>query len=380
LSSTSINPTRIPLFADRPPVAALAALSQPGPAAPVGAVVDLALYGDRGAGKTQLLYLWLRTLRARAPDLDGVEAEEQRALVTAALGGPATAPSDEAGLRHAVVQVPASSLLAEIGALGRLACYGRAGLWRGLATGVAASLALLVTLSLVRGSIDFVSVAAAAGLLIAAAISVFAAARARWLDLGEIEIALWDTSPPGGEPASLYPIFEALVRERRRRGAPWRAHAFAPVLVVDPLSLGDEPELEHFGRLRSALPIFAALGGRRPRALVAVNRWSAVEAVCRPDSDRGAAVEVRTDGAGANAPVRVSREVLRRLCLDAEDGREGDLMVHHLRYDAGAVRAERDLDGGELELTWAERAGDLAGESRRSAFRFIAALIRPVAE
>ena len=153
--------------------------AMPSPNPPVGAVVDLALYGDRGAGKTQLLYLWLRTLRARAPDLDGVEAEEQRALVTAALGGPATAPSDEAGLRHAVVQVPASSLLAEIGALGRLACYGRAGLWRGLATGVAASLALLVTLSLVRGSIDFVSIAAAAGLLVAATISVFAAARRR---------------------------------------------------------------------------------------------------------------------------------------------------------------------------------------------------------
>lgn len=376
LSSTSFSPTRIPVFAEREQavVPALAGLTQPGPAAAVGAVVDLAFYGGPGAGKTHLLYLWLRTLRARAPELDGPEAEEQRALVTAALGGPETAGT---GLRHAVVHLPAAALLAEIGPAARVACYGRAGLWRGVVAGLAASLALLVAMSLVRGRLDAVTALAALAVLLAAAVSATVAARARWLDLGEIEIALWDTAPPGGEPAALYPIFESLVRERRRRGAPWRAHAFAPVLVVDPLSLGDQPEVHRFGRLRSALPVFAALGGRRPRALVAVSRWSAVEAVCKAGSEQDG-VEVETDGAGAPPRLRVSREVLRRICLDAEDGREAGLAVHHLRYDAGVLREEETRDSGALVLRWADRAGDLEGDARQSAFRFVASLIDPV--
>lgn len=381
LSSTSFSPTRIPVFVEREQAVApaLARLTQPGPAAAVGAVVDLAFYGGPGAGKTNLLYLWLRTLCARAPDLDGPEAEEQRALVTAALGGPADQAASS-GLRHAVVHLPAAALLAEIGPAARIACYGRAGLWRGVIAGVAASLALLVAMALVRGRLDAVTIAASLAVLLAACISATVAARARWLDLGEIEIALWDTAPPGGEPAALYPIFDALVRERRRRGAPWRAHAFAPVLVVDPLSLGDEPEVNRFGRLKSALPVFAALGGRRPRALVAVSRWSAVEAVCSGGSDRDAALELETEGAGAPPRVRVSREVVRRICLDAEDGREAGLGIHHLRYDAGVLREEETRESGALVLRWAERTGDLEGDARQSAFRFVASLIEPVAE
>ncbi len=380
LSSTSFSPTRIPVFAEREQglAPALAGLTQPGPAAAVGAVVDLAIYGGPGAGKTNLLYLWLRTLRARAPELDGAEADEQRALVTAALGGPAdpSAPT----LRHAVVHLPAAALLAEIGTAARVACYGRAGLWRGVVAGLAAALALLVAMALVRGRLDAVTIAASLAVLCAACISATVAARSRWLDLGEIEIALWDTAPPGGEPAALYPVFEALVRERRRRGAPWRAHAFAPVLVVDPLSLGDEPELHRFGRLRGALPVFAALGGKRPRALVAVSRWSAVEAVCRPDSERDAALELETSGAGAAPRLRVSREVLRRICLDAEDGREAGLGIQHLRYDAGVLCEEERKDSGGLVLRWADRSGDLEGDARQSAFRFVASLIDPVAQ
>lgn len=379
MSSTSFSPTRIPVFTDREPAIApaLAGLTQPGPAAAVGAVVDLALYGAPGAGKTNLLYLWLRTLRARAPELDGREADEQRALVTAALGGPADPAT--AALRHAVVHLPAAALLAEIGALGRLACYGRVGLWRGALAGLAASLALLVAMALVRSRIDAVSLLAALAVLLAAGLSAAVAARARWLDLGEIEIALWDTAPPAGEPAALYPLFDALVRERRRRGAPWRAHAFAPVLVIDPLALGDEPELHRFGRLKSALPVFAALGGARPRALVAVSRWGAVEAICRAEGAAADAIELESEGAGAPARVRVSREVVRRICLDAEDGREAGLAVHHLRYDAGVLCAEEAREGGALALRWAERTGDLAGDARQSAFRFLASLVEPVA-
>jgi hypothetical protein len=237
------------------------------------------------------------------------------------------------------------------------------------------------------------------------------AARSRWLDLAEIEIALWDPAhcpghttirlhavpapeeavpepdPPG--PAELHPVFSQLVHERRRRGAPWRRHAFAPILVVNPIDLGRDPELGDAGRLRRLLPVFAALGGAVPRAMVAISRWSAVESVCRPDSDRRATVQLATAGMGAQGAVAVSRETLRRLCLDAEDGREGDTAIHYLRYDAGWAEPRIDDEArapdGEaatatsVALTWSDPMSALEGETRRAFFRFLASLLEPPA-
>jgi hypothetical protein len=256
------------------------------------------------------------------------------------------------------------------------------------------------------------------------------AARSRWLDLGEIEIALWDPArwpgpsggpagrvlalplgglgggtstirlhavPPPGEaapeaepppgPAELHPVFSQLVHERRRRGAPWRRHAFAPVLVVNPIDLGRDPELGDAGRLRRLLPVFAALGSAR--AMIAISRWNAVESVCRPDSDRRATVELATAGMGGQGAVAVSRETLRRLCLDAEDGREGDTTIHYLRYDAGWAEPRIDDDAGAREgdgpaassvtLTWSDPMSGLEGEARRCFFRFLASLLSPPA-
>jgi hypothetical protein len=349
-------------------------VSQPAPDAPVGAVLDLALIGSPGAGKTELLYLLLRTLRARAPELEGAEAREHRALVTAALGG---APPPAGGLSHAIVHLPVRRLLDEVGRTGRLMCYARAGLFRSLALAIVCALAVLFALALWRGAVDLLGAAAALSVLLVGSANGAFAARASWLELGEIEIALWDAPGQSGEPAELYSLFDALVRERRRRGPPWRVHAFAPILVVNPLALGSEPE-GPTSRLRSVLPLFAALGGRTPRAMVALSRWSAVEAVCRPDSHRASAVEVRAGGMGGAPPVAVEREVLRRHCLDAEDGREGDLFIHHLRYDAGAARIEQPSAGDpdrSIGLSWCDRLGGLAGEARQSAFRFLALLV-----
>ena len=349
---------------DLPLPGCLASLSQPSPSAPVGAVIDLALLGARGAGKTQLLYLLLRTLRARAPELEGEEEAQQRALVAAALGGPP--PPGGAGACHAITSLPVSSLLDEIGAGGRAACYWRAGLGRSLALSVVAGGAVACALVLWRGRVDPLAILIALGLVAAGALFGWMGARGRWLDLHEIEIALWDPSrrsghgsgtirlhavpppdterstgrpagpdplPPG--PAELHPLFTQLVRERRRWSPPWRRHAFAPILVVNPIDLGRDPERNDVGRLRRLLPLFAALGGPTGRALIAISRWSAVEAVCRPDSDRRAVVRVHAAGMGGDCSTEVSRETVRRICLDAEDGREGDMVVHHLRYDAG---------------------------------------------
>ncbi len=431
MSRLSVNPhahrTRPRLVAARPdlPVpGCLASLTQPAPGAPVGAVIDLALLGARGAGKTQLLYLLIRTLRARAPELEGEEEAQHRALVAAALGGPP--PPALAGPAHAIASLPAAALLDELGPGGRAACYWRTGLARSVALSVVAAAAVAGAHSLWRGGVAPMAVVLALALIAAGAAFGWVAARSRWLDLGEIEIALWDPArwpgsgtirlhavpPPGADgpgpepppgPAELHPVFSQLVRERRRRGAPWRCHAFAPVLVVNPIELGRNPELGDVGRLRRLLPVFAALGGPTPRAMVAISRWSAVEEVCRPDTDRRAVVRLRTAGMGGGGEARVSRETLRAFCLDAEDGRDGDFIVHHLRYDAGWARLaiedqsenqDENGPGGErpdatpaagpdggatIALTWTDPMVGLEGEARRAFFRFVAALLRPPA-
>ena len=401
--------TRPRLVAARPDLpGCLASLTQPPASAPVGAVIDLALLGARAAGKTQLLYLLLRTLRARAPELDGEEEVQQRALVAAALGGPP--PPVTAGPAHAITSLPVTSLLDEIGPGGRAACYWRAGLARSVVLSVVAGVAVLAALVLWRERMGALGVLLALGFIAAGAGFGWVAARSRWLDLGEIEIALWDPArwpgtgtirlhavPPPGEaapdpepppgPAELHPVFSQLVRERRRRGAPWRRHAFAPILVVSPIDLGRDPELGDVGRLRRLLPVFAALGGGDARALIAISRWSAVEAVCRPDSDRRAMVRLATSGMGGEGVTTVSRETVRRLCLDAEDGREGDTSIHYLRYDAGWAQIAADgveapeagdaAAGASVALTWSDPMIGLEGEARRAFFRFLASLLQP---
>ena len=87
-------------------------------------------------------------------------------------------------------------------------------------------------------------------------------------------------------------------------------------------------------------------------------------------------VEVRAGGMGGCPPVRVGRGALRQHCLDAEDGRDGDLLVHHLRYDAGWLDpGELRAAPGQVTLRWDDPLGCLEGEARQSAFRFIAALV-----
>ena len=384
---SALAPARAPLSTgcDPPVPAPLRSLTQPGPGERVGAVVDLALLGARGAGKTALCHLLIRTLRARAPELGGDEAGQQRQLVAGALGSTEHDPAPR-GPRHAVLRLPVVTLLDGLGRAERVTCYARAGMARSIGLTVVSALAVLMALAVWRQAIEPAAIGAAVALLLAGALASWSAARSRWLEIGEIEVVLWDGSgapEPPEDVAELHAVFESLVRERRRRGPVWRSYGFAPVLVVNPVALGQcdaaaGPDLDAAERLRLSLPVFAALGGDRPRALVAVSRFAAVPAVCRPGTDRRQPAALRTSGTGGRGDALVNRERIRRLCLDAEDGRAGDVHLSHLRYDAADAGVTSGEDG-RTEIHWSGRTTELEGEARRALFRFLARSIHPPA-
>ena len=108
------------------------------------------------------------------------------------------------------------------------------------------------------------------------------------------------------------------------------------------------------------MPLFAALDGAA-RVLVAVNRWALVDALCTPDTDRDEVVTV-TDPGGGRWPVR--RDVVRAWCRDAEDGRDDDVRITHLRYEAGTRANVRSSDDG-VAYGWDDGPGAFSGEARR---------------
>jgi hypothetical protein len=56
----------------------LTALTGPGEGSGVGTVIDVAVIGARGDGKTQFIVHAIRTLRAYAPPLEGAELQYNR--------------------------------------------------------------------------------------------------------------------------------------------------------------------------------------------------------------------------------------------------------------------------------------------------------------
>jgi hypothetical protein len=257
-----------------------------------------------------------------------------------------------------VFRIRPESLEAQVGFGERIALLLRAGAL-GLywflalvnAIGVAAGLVYL------RGGFDPVIPAAAAGILLVGMGLGHEFARRRFRRSGEIEIVFWDVAGEhvySDSAADYYAFLSALVRERTQRVSPSRSYAFAPVLMCNPLSLGVRAQTSAYARLRELVPLFASLGGPTPRALVAINRWELVEKVCAPDSDRDEVVavmpharvpddEVAADDELATARLQptealpvVARDVVRKHCLDAEDGTSDDVRFAYLRYDAGA--------------------------------------------
>lgn len=403
----------------------LASLTEPAADEPVGAIVDLAVMGARGDGKTQFIVHAIRTLRAYAPALAGAERDFHRDVLEVVMNAHAPRPEATAPgvVPHYVFRIRPASLLAQIGVLDRLGLYRRAagllGHW--LLALVNAAL-LFAALVWVRGGVDEVAVSGATlGLALGAAAGALVARR-RFVRRGLIEIVFWDVAGEHvyrGSAADYYGFLGALVTRRRQRSPAGRAYAFAPVLLCNPTALGTRAQGSSYTRLRQILPMFASLNEALPRGLVAINRWAVVDHVCAPDADRDELVAVASrprapgsEAAHARTEVRpvhsadtsalphlpvVRRDVVRAHCLDAEDGRESEIDIAYLRYDAGmqCEIEERPWPGWEsldeevraqwqspaegapqrlLDYVYEDGPGAFEGEARRDFLRWLAHL------
>jgi hypothetical protein len=277
-----------------------------------------------------------------------------------------------------------------------------------------------------RGSVDAVAAGGAAVALVLGAAAGGLVARRRFVRRGLIEIVFWDVAGEHvyrGSAADYYGFLGALVTRRRERSPTGRAYAFAPVLLCNPTALGTRAQGSSYTRLRQILPMFASLNEALPRGLVAINRWAVVDHVCAPDADRDDVVAVAhrprapgSEAAHGRTEVRpapgepgaidasalphlpaVRRDVVRAHCLDAEDGRESELDIAYLRYDAGmqCEIEERPWPGWEsldeeikaqwqppaegapqrlLDYVYEDGPGAFEGEARRDFLRWLAHL------
>jgi len=367
-----------------PGIRGLGTLTEPDFDEPVAGVLDVAVIGARGDGKTQFIVHAIRTLRAYGPALYGAEQQHHRDVMRVVLDARAPRPdaTPPGVVPHYVFRIRPQVLLAGLGGGARggllaattsLRAHAGAALAAGVTLGGgAAALGAAIELAAVGGA------AVAAG---GAAVAARAAVR-RFASSGEIEVVFWDVAGEhvySSTCADYHAFLDALVRERRRR-AGTRRYAFAPVLLCNPLGLGTEREGSTYHRLRQIVPLFAALDAPA-RVMVAVNRWSLVDALCEADADRDEVVAVmerrRGEAASASAPA-VRRDVVRAWCRDAEDGPDDDVMITHLRYDAGTRCQVRALDEVEpdpgattpptraVEYRWDDAPGAFTGAARRA--------------
>jgi hypothetical protein len=387
-----------------PGLRGLASLTEPADGDGVAAVVDVAVIGARGDGKTQLIVHAIRTLRAAAPDLTGAELAFNREVMGLVMNAKAPRPAATAPgvVPHYVFRIRAAALLDQLGIGGQAALLGRAaGFARG--AGLACGAGALV------GAGAFVGAgpvgALAGGALAAAGGAIgWMRSRERLARAGDVEIVLWDVAGEHvySESAADYHAFlEALVRARRTRAeGSGRGYAFAPILVCNPLALGEHVDGSPYARLRELLPLFAGLDPSA-RALIAINRWAVVEAVCADGANRDERVAIAArardeEPRGGSLPI-VMREVVRLHCLDAEDGRDGDLDLTHLRYDAGAQCSARSTPWPEwreaastgrwstpaasvdhvLEYEYSDGPGAFDGDARAAFLAWLGALAFP---
>ena len=345
-------PTRRPLFATEevPGIRGLAALTEPDDDR-VAAVVDVAVIGARGDGKTQFIVHAIRTLRAYAPPLAGAEHQYNREVMQVVMNARTPRPdaTPPGVVPHYVFRIRPDALLGQLGLGARAGLLARAAGLIGHGALAALNAAALggAVAALGHGPAAVAGAVAGAG-TIGGALAM-AMARRRFIRGGEIEIAFWDVAGEhvyAQSAADYYSFLGALVRERKR--VPGRAYAFAPVLVCNPLSLGVHREGSSYARLKQLMPLFASIDPDAGRALVAINRWSVVEEVCAPDSDREELVALAPTPRGDDGEVGhgdaeaatmalpvVRRDVVRHHCRDAEDGVESDVRFTYLRYDAG---------------------------------------------
>lgn len=337
---------------DAEPVAGMrGAASLTEPDDEVAGVVDVAVIGARGDGKTQFILHAIRTLDARAcPDLVEEEREQSQKIKTVAMN--ADAPSPDATppgfIPHYAYRAHPAPVLRQLDPGARLQLLARtARLWSHVVIAVLAAGALGAGLALLGDGLPLAIGAGVAALALLVPLALWLSRR-RLVNAGEIEVVFWDVagehvSKDGG---AYHSFLEALVT--RRRGVPGRGYAFAPVLLCNPLSLGVHRDGSPYTKLRKLLPLFASLnrgagrahGGRPSRALVVINRASVLDEICPADADGQEEVEVTTRARRDGAAVEVRRDVVRRAvvqhhCLDVENGHVDGVELAYLRYDAG---------------------------------------------
>lgn len=208
-------------------------------------------------------------------------------------------------------------------------------------------------------------------------------ARRRLARFGDIEIVFWDVAGEqiySAAAADYYTLMGHLVEARRRRADELgRGYAFAPVLICNPLALGTDDEGSPYERLRELVPLFAALDRETPQALVAINRWSVVDPICARGAPRDEVVTVssRSRPEDAAGKAEVSRELVRAHCLDAEDGRDGDVRVAYLRYDT-AIRADVEVDpeAATMAYQFDDGPGAFSGRARHRFLDWVVTLVK----
>jgi hypothetical protein len=364
-------PRRVALFTGEPvpELRGLAALTDPDD--DVAAVIDVAVMGARGDGKTQFLVHAIRALQARGPAVAGAEAELNRSVMRLVLDPRAPRPdaTPPGVVPHFTFRVRASTLFDQLG-------------WRG-AFALARRLARIGSLVVLATALGVAGVAAGVlhrvpvGVILVAFGAIIGAlaalvARRRIARAGEIEIAFWDVAGEHvySETAADYHALLAQLVEARRQRADrlGRAYAFAPVLICNPLALGTLDESSPYARLRAVLPLFAALDRGGARALIAINRWRVVDPICARGAPRDEVVTVHARAFGAPEPpaYRVARERVRVHCLDAEDGSDGHVAIRHVRYDT-AIHSRVEADAGDAVLAYEydEGPGAFGGDARR---------------
>src|SRR5262245_9731183 len=181
---------RTQLFADEPvgELRGLATLTDPDD---VAAVIDLAVIGARGDGKTQFIVHAIRAMHAHAPALDGAEQVLNRDVLKLVLDPRATRPdaTPPGVVPHFTFRMRTAGLFAGLSRLAavRLACR---------ATGITAALVLcvlLVVVGVVVGALRGVSpgvIVGASGALIGGFAAL--ASRRRIARVGDVEVAFWD--------------------------------------------------------------------------------------------------------------------------------------------------------------------------------------------
>lgn len=372
---------RTSLFADEPvgELRGLATLTDPDD---VAAVIDLAVIGARGDGKTQFIVHAIRAMHAHAPALDGAEQLLNRDVLKLVLDPRATRPdaTPPGVVPHFTFRMRTAALFARLSGLGavRLACR---------ATGIAAALALcvaLVVLGVVVGAMRGASlgvIVGASGVLVGGVAALVS--RRRIAQIGDVEVAFWDVAGEqvySAAAADYYNLLAHLVESRRRRAEELgRTYAFAPILICNPISLGTADEGSPYERMRQLLPLFAALDSNAARAMIAINRWAVVDPICARGALRDEVVSVSSNGRGEPpSPARaVAREQVRASCLDAEDGREQDVRFTYLRYDT-AIRTQVGVDHEAATISYAydDGPGAFSGAAPTQFLDWVIGLVR----